>query len=121
MNSTMLRIPAVPLSANRLQRMHWCVKKRERARLAKMLMVAAIESGLVLNPDVVEKKDLVIHYYLPRRYDKDNAEGGVKLLIDAMRDIGLVSRDSLRWLNQRVEQHLSKKRYTVVEVKRGEP
>jgi Holliday junction resolvase RusA-like endonuclease len=37
-------------------------------------------------------------YWKTRSLDEDNAMGSLKIMIDAMRDIGLIYRDSPKWL-----------------------
>ena len=109
-----LLLSSIPPSANQLMRMHWAVKKRLRTTLQWELVRALHEIGHPLPPIAVNvkapKRRLLIIAYRPRRFDLDNAYGGCKVLIDAMRDVGLIRNDSPKWLELRVEQVVEPKR-----------
>ena len=92
-------ICTLPPSLNQLERMHWAVKKKIRARLADEI---CLESGCLPEPGskpIPRKFRLATTiYWKTRRLDEDNAMGSLKILIDAMRDVGLIYRDSPKWL-----------------------
>jgi Holliday junction resolvase RusA-like endonuclease len=96
--------------------MHWGVKRALRRRLGWELRVAWAGAGGKVEEG---RRKVKVHLYLPRRYDHDNAVGGAKVLIDAMRDVGLLKNDSLRWLDLELEQHLSKEKRIEVEIEEG--
>ncbi len=92
-----------PWSMNKLERLggrnhqaRWKAKKRLRARLATEIMASI---GVSMFPVAEEKMRLKVHvYHKTRRLDPDNVVGGLKVTIDAMRDVGLIWRDSPKWL-----------------------
>lgn len=107
-------IDGCPPSANELLRMHWAVKKRMRQRLAWQIAAAI---GIGKWPVEKARKRLMIEIWrapkpgkkLTRRLDPDNLVGGCKILIDALRDMGLLYQDSPRWLElDEPIQHLTK-------------
>jgi Holliday junction resolvase RusA-like endonuclease len=97
-----------PLSTNMLVKMHWAQKKRYREKAAWALRCAAIGNEIELYGEVRRRRRVVITLYIPRRFDLDNAYGGQKILIDAMRDVGLIRNDSMRWVDLTINQKISK-------------
>lgn len=95
-----LVIPSLPTSTNMLERMHWAVKGRMRKAFAQEIIIAAANAGLKLRPTDTKpgRRRVTITTYRPRRLDPDNTQGGLKPLLDAMRDVGLLRNDSPRWL-----------------------
>lgn len=81
----------------------WARKKALRQSLAWEITVAAAEAGNPLPPIELRAPDvrmrLELTIYRARRYDPDNAAGGAKILIDAMRDLALLKNDSPLWLD----------------------
>lgn len=81
----------------------WARKKELRNQLAWEITVAAADAGNPLPPIELRAPDvrmrLVLTIYRCRRYDPDNAAGGAKILIDAMRDLALIKNDSPKWLD----------------------
>jgi len=107
-----LIISSLPPSTNILERMHWAVKKRLRNALRWELTAAIADIGRYLPPIEYAlkppKRRVTITTYRPRRFDPDNAVGGCKVLLDAMRDIGLLRNDSPKWLELVVYQVIEK-------------
>ena len=105
-----LMLQSLPPSANLVMRMHWGQRKRLRSQLQWELTAALADLGMKLPPLLygprVPKRRVIITVYRPRRLDPDNA--GPKILLDAMRDIGLIRNDSPRWLELVVEQKIEK-------------
>jgi hypothetical protein len=98
-------------SANEIIRMHWAERKRLRLRLAKEIWGRYLLDGY--HGDIekdrgkkVKKSVTITLYRKGRRFDKDNAYGAVKILIDALRDVGFVYNDSEKWLDLGVCQEL---------------
>lgn len=92
-------IGTLPPSLNQLERMHWAVKKRLRTRFAKEILYELWDDGPYPEPSVPGKLCMsTTIYWKTRRLDEDNAMGSLKIIIDAMRDIGLIYRDSPKWL-----------------------
>ncbi len=90
----------------------WARKKKLRQDLAWEITVAAADAGNPLPPIELRSPDvrmrLTLTLYRARRFDPDNAHGGAKILIDAMRDLALLKNDSPKWLDLRIEQVLEK-------------
>jgi Holliday junction resolvase RusA-like endonuclease len=108
-----LTLQSIPTSTNQLERMHWAVKKRLRSQLQWELTAALADVGRKLPPllygKAAPKRRVTITAYRPRRLDQDNATGGCKVLLDAMRDIGLIRNDSPKWLELVVNQAIEKR------------
>ena len=95
-------------SNNKLLRMHWA----ERRRL-KAVFITEIWANLVggvdfpIKREQIKKKLIVTLYRRGRRYDKANAYGGAdKMIVDPLRDLGLIWNDSKPWLDLDVRQEL---------------
>jgi len=105
-----LTLKSIPPSANVVMRMHWAQRKRLRSQLQWELTAALADMGRKLPPllygKTAPKRRVTVTVYRPRRLDPDNA--GPKILLDAMRDIGLIRNDSPRWLELVVEQKTEK-------------
>lgn len=91
---------ALPPSGNKYQRAHWAVKKQLRHRFAWAFRMEMELCGCRPKPkEEIGKVALGITVYRKgRRYDEDNFIGGLKPLIDGMRDAGYLRNDSPRWL-----------------------
>ena len=98
-----LTISSLPPSTNQLERMHWAVKKRMRSSFAWELVAALGETDMRLPPLLIgpkaPKRRIAITIYRPRLLDDDNCAGGLKPLLDAMRDLGLLRNDSPKWMD----------------------
>jgi hypothetical protein len=107
-----LVVPSITPSTNQLMRMHWAVKRRLRQSLQWELVTALAQTGEPLPPaesgKTAPKRMVKITTYHPRRFDPDNASGGCKVLLDAMRDVGLLRNDSPKWLELIVVQKIAK-------------
>jgi Holliday junction resolvase RusA-like endonuclease len=100
----------IPPSSNEYLRMHWAVKKRLRSNFAWLLKIAAA-------PHILTAEKMAAHVQITifsnapkatggraRRLDYDNLYGGVKPLLDAMKDIRLIVNDSPKWLDPGVSE-----------------
>ena len=107
-----LTVRTLPTSTNMLERMHWAVKRRMRRGFAWELRAALADIDLTPAPLIESprpgKRRVSITIYRPRRLDPDNCAGGLKPLLDAMRDVGLIRNDSPRWLELVVDQRIEK-------------
>ena len=107
-----LTLQSIPPSANQIMRMHWGQRKRLRSQLQWELTAVLADMGRKLPPllygKTAPRRCVIITTYRPRRLDPDNAYGGCKVLLDAMRDIGLIRNDSPKWLELVVEQKIEK-------------
>jgi len=102
-----LTIMSLPPSTNQLERMHWAVKKRLRRSVAQELTAAIHDQDEPFVPATTRRR-VTIRVYRPRRFDPDNAIGGLKVLLDAMRDVGLLKNDSPKWLDLGLDQRIEK-------------
>ena len=69
-----------------------------------------------LCPKQKVKKILVIKRYGSRIYDQDNFIGGLKPLIDAMKEKGIVYDDTEKWLQLKAEQVKCRRNEEKVEI-----
>lgn len=95
---TRLVIYSIPPSLNQLERMHWAVKRRLRRRFANEIYHAWYENGTPILAKPCKQILGTTIYWKTRRLDEDNAVGSLKIIIDAMRDIKMIYRDSPKWL-----------------------
>jgi len=105
-----LTLKSIPPSMNQVMRMHWAERRRLRSTLQWELTAALADGGTKLPPllfgKTAPRRRVIVHVYRPRRLDPDNA--GPKILLDAMRDIGLIRNDSPRWLLLEVVQFIER-------------
>ncbi|MGC2234213.1 MAG: hypothetical protein WBA09_22120 [Candidatus Acidiferrum sp.] len=108
-----MNIPDVPPSLNKLLRMHWRRRAVEKAKWITEILVSR-EIGF----HATGKMRVTITLNHSRFYDKDNAYGACKILVDSMKNFGLIRDDSPEWLDLTVEQEKCphKKRHTVIEL-----
>ena len=109
-------LPDVPPSLNKQLRMHWAVKKRLYEYWRSL-----VRSQIMPCPNTDTKMHAVITMYHSRAYDKDNAYGAVKPLIDALRHWQVIVNDTDEWLYLDVRQvkYPHKKRYTRILLERA--
>ncbi|MFA5377884.1 MAG: hypothetical protein WC455_19195 [Dehalococcoidia bacterium] len=88
-------------SNNQLLSMHWGarrdLRKRFRGELYYLLHRAGWEQP-AKSEDVPKMRLTVQIFRSPRRFDSDNSTGGLKPMIDALRDIRAIRNDSPVWL-----------------------
>jgi hypothetical protein len=112
-----ITVPTVPPSLNQVLRMHWAKK-----RLLKKDWIAMIAHSLLLEGWRMKKVDVkqrvVITIHNARTYDKDNAYGSCKVILDAMKTLELLVDDRKEWLDVDVKQEPStrKDKRTVIEI-----
>lgn len=108
-----MNIPDVPPSLNELLRMHWAKKIRLQAKWEGEIWVAMPKRF-----DAAEKMRVRITLYHSRFYDKDNAYGAVKPIVDSLRKLDLIRDDTAEHLELEVEQAKCphKQRHTVIEI-----
>ena len=95
-------------SANELLRMHWAKRSRLRKLLVKEIEVACweVRVEVPVEREKVKKSVTITIFRKGRRFDKDNAYGAAKPVVDALRSLGLIYNDSERWLDLGVCQEL---------------
>jgi hypothetical protein len=109
-----LEIPDVPPSLNKTLNMHW----RTRTELGNTWK-ALVRSRIIPLPiNISQRKRVTITLHHSRFYDKDNAYGAVKVLVDALKACNLIWDDSALYLDLSVEQQKCshERRHTVIEI-----
>lgn len=92
-------IPLPWPSLNEWSRRHWRVEQRLRERWAARLQLWFPLEARRGREQRRRRKIRVIRYGA-RRLDSDNADGGGKPCIDAMRHVGLIYQDSPVWIDR---------------------
>ena len=103
-----LTIPGHLPSLNETMRMHY----RKRMRLKKDMKWALMCAYGTPLPDGKRKRicHLVITVYQKtRRFDEDNLHGACKPVIDCLKEMGFIYRDSPKWLDLDIRQAIDHK------------
>jgi Holliday junction resolvase RusA-like endonuclease len=102
-------VPGVFPSLNVLNKWHWAKRARLRKSIAWQILAALPDRTKLMQPEKhVMIVDIVI-YQPHRRLDQDNAEGEMKAFVDSLRSLGLIFRDSPKWLKKTIEQEIDRK------------
>jgi Holliday junction resolvase RusA-like endonuclease len=91
----------------------------QRTRLKKATSIQLTGYGDPIEGTFAEKSDVKItrfYGYRKRQYDLDNLYGSVKLLLDAMRELGIILGDTPHHINLVVEQEKSPDKSTFVQI-----
>ena len=87
--------------------MHWAQRRRLKAVFVTEIWATLVNTfAFPIKRKKVKKHVSIILYRKGRRYDKDNAYGGCKLVIDSLRELNLIYQDSKKWLDLEVDQEL---------------
>jgi hypothetical protein len=110
-----LDIPEVPPSLNKVLRMHWAKRSKLATDWAWKARIAFHGQHEV---PIVVKQNVKVTLHHPRLYDKDNAYGACKVLVDCLRGLGIIVDDTSRWLDLDVQQEKCKHRdrHTTIEI-----
>ena len=103
-----LTIPGRLPSLNETLRMHWA----KRAKIEQNMKWSLIFSCHGTIPDGKRERlcHLVITVYHPtRRFDEDNLHGACKPVIDCLKEMGFIYRDSPKWLDLDIRQTIDRK------------
>lgn len=97
-----MTIPDVPPSLNKTLRMHWAA----RAKLAEVwaYWIRANSPSTFFHPIYGTKMSVKVTLWHSRFYDKDNAYGACKVLVDALKLHKLIFDDNAKHLELTVEQ-----------------
>lgn len=109
MNEISFSIPRIPVSLNRLLRLHWAKQKKYRDAWFEEIWAAIPNGKGMRKPGSEEKRQcyIEIHVVHPkRRYDDDNLAGACKVIVDCCRTLGLIYQDSPKWLTMVRRQSL---------------
>ena len=99
-------------SLNKLLRKHWATRKRDRLALGKLIWYSFLMQNS--RPDLdapiilLRKCRLTISSYRKSLLDPDNFIGGLKEMVDVLKNIRLIYDDSPQYLDLVANQHLSK-------------
>ena len=110
-----LRIEAIPPSLNKLSRMHWAVQRRLTKQWTLLTWKAMLLAGVVKGT-ANGKVRCVVTIRHSKLYDKDNAYGGCKPLIDSLKMNGLIVDDSAKHLELTVEQEKCSRKESHTEI-----
>jgi hypothetical protein len=109
-----LIIPEIPPSLNKTQRMHWATQRK----LSKMWawLIRSKLPEMHLEPIVKMRVSVTLCH--SRFFDKDNAYGACKPLVDGLKTWGLVRDDTAEFLELTVEQEKCphKQRHTIIDL-----
>jgi hypothetical protein len=116
-----LTIPEVPPSLNKFLNMHWRAQRKLRDKWILEVRAQMDMNKVWLKPiakrEAVKMKVFIMLVH-SRFYDYDNACGGAKPVVDALKHWGLIYDDSRELLELIVEQGLCPhaKRHTIIEL-----
>lgn len=103
----MIRTYAVPLevpSQNVTDRMHWRARKKLKGQWLYRIIAAC---GGPQSPQMVHKRVEILAYRKRLITDRGNLIGGCKLVVDAIRDAGLIFDDADKWATIDYQQELA--------------
>ena len=114
-------IPGVPASLNEVLRMSHHEKKRVRETWFNTIFVLLGRepvSRLRCDAKGCIKMRVTITIHNSRQYDKDNMYGACKIVIDAIKNLGLIHDDRPEFLDAQVRQEKCprKLKHTVIEL-----
>jgi len=106
-------------STNKRERMHWAQRSKLNKAILTIIWIQKLEQRIFpAKPEKKKKSVTITLYHKTRRFDKDNAYGAVKPVVDALRKLSLIYNDSPRWLDLGVVQELDhEKPRTEIEIK----
>lgn len=113
-------VPDVPPSLNKVLRMHWATKRAMREGWSLHLL-RFIGNGRKELQDATSRRQrvkMLITLHNARQYDRDNAFGACKVIVDAAKAHGLFFDDRPMFLDLEVKQEKCKRkdRHTVIEL-----
>jgi Holliday junction resolvase RusA-like endonuclease len=109
-------IDAVPPSLNVYLHQHWRDRSKVRDEWCELVMAAACGQP---RPPLGYKR-VTVTLYLRRLRDLDNAYGGIKPLVDALRLRGLIEDDAPDCIELVLRQHKAKVEMTIIEIEEAE-
>jgi hypothetical protein len=86
----------VLVSPNKMLRMHWAVRRKLKREIIAELELRVMPF-LMKNEIPFKKCHIVVERHISGRHkfmDPDNLVGSMKMLIDAMRDLGIIDDDT---------------------------
>lgn len=105
-----IMVPYKIESLNVIIRKHWSYRSREKKTWMDLIHMLG---GKKIYKDIPYTKVTILSKR-KRLLDKDNCYGGAKLVIDAIKELGLIEDDSLDKIELKVEQVKSKDEETLI-------
>lgn len=99
-----LNIPKASPSLNATTRAHWMVYYRQKKLWERLIWIAKVEARVFSDP-LFERAAITITRYGKRQLDPDNLVGGVKVLVDALKAVRIITDDSPDHIRLTVDQH----------------
>ena len=100
-----ITIPVITPSLNELLRMNPHVRTRLKKSYMAHIEGAIYDMGMTTNKlKKPKKRRLMIYSFRKREIDRDNCWGGCKILIDEIKELGLIWDDSEKHVDLRVFQ-----------------
>lgn len=89
--------------------MHWAVKAKEKQKWGDILLCMGVPERQRLFEAAKSKRRarMVITLHNARQYDRDNAFGACKVIVDAAKAAGLIYDDRPAYLDLEVQQEKS--------------
>ena len=118
--SVVIRVPGCPPSLNKILRMHWATRKKLLEAWSSDLWYSAscLGRSATLSGWARSRARLTVNICLQhnRLFDKDNAYGSVKVVLDAMKSLGFIADDSPEFIDLEVTQEKSRTVETVITI-----
>lgn len=111
-----LQLPEPTPSRNQFHHKHWRVEHTAKKRWGKMIAIAAMHARTL---PAIGKRRVRVDRYGMRRLDEDNFIGGLKGILDSMRELGLLVDDnaaSLELLCRQLRPEPRQKPFTVITI-----
>lgn len=115
--SVVIRVPGCPPSLNKLLRMHWAKRNLLKRQWTNDIKLSAqvMEYAVLMNwAKSRNRLRLRICLRHARLFDKDNAYGSVKVVLDAIKSLGFIADDSPEFIDLEVTQEKSRTVETVI-------
>ena len=110
-----LAIPEATPTLNALTRAHWTKYRQVRQHWSMLVMVAKSQAKAFTR--ATEPVDVTVIRYGKQPLDTDNLFGGCKVLIDALKDHGLITDDNPKSLTLHVSQKIDRYPRTQVSIR----
>lgn len=115
MHAFTLEVPKASPSLNEINGRHWRHYREQKKLWEKEIWVAKSQAGIYGMP-MFKRAKVSIERYGLNLLDVDNLTGGCKMIIDALRALGLIEDDSPAHIDLTVKQHCSKSPRTLISV-----
>lgn len=110
-----LCIPESSPSLNRTHGKHWGYVYRLKRRWELNVVTAKLEARIYGRPEYPQSR-VTIERHGARMLDPDNFTGGLKVLIDGLKNTGLILDDSPKHIELSASQHIGKPHRTLIRI-----